>query len=110
MDILKFGETDENKNDVIHSCPMCRTEITTSTFERNLDDIIAKKANLIPMLIEKSDWTTRRNDYKVYVIEQNAKEKEEQHESDNFLKRIIDIAIPIIASLLLVIVIIIRKR
>jgi hypothetical protein len=93
-------------------CPICRKEIVCSVFENILDTVITKKVENFPDCESKRDWTERRNKNTKYMKDENSKKNrtQEDYDEDSFLKKCIDVAYPVVAILVVIIIIILRKH
>ena len=81
--------------DVVHSCPACRNPIHLTTYERVLDDSIAKKASLLNGGSSSTRWQARRKQYLDGLKKPN-----------NFCKSVDDAirrAIPVVSMLVILI-------
>lgn len=85
--------------DMVYTCPTCRHEIETETFERVLDDIIIQKVDQIPECEPKRDWVKRRENY-LKLRRAKSLEKELQKEDSSSPEYII-VAIIVIVTVAL---------
>ena len=81
--------------EVMHPCPMCAKNITYSTYEMNLDEVIVKKVQFIYSCKSKDSWSQRRNEYL-------ADRKKNNRSFNNDLDIAIQCAIPVLAFIVVV--------
>jgi Zinc finger, C3HC4 type (RING finger) len=82
--------------DVVHSCPCCRYPILTPIYERVLDENIAKKVGTLSRCCMSVRWQERRDKY--------LKDKQKKAKNfDRITTEAIQIAIPIVALLVITI-------